>query len=170
VSVPGRLHELLAKDHRRLEGLLARATASPSEIDAAAFGEFRRGLLRHVAMEEKVLFPSLRRAASAPLVEQLHRDHLALSVLLVPPPSPETLAAIRRLLELHDPLEEDPGGLYERAESAAGPALADLVARLEAVPPVRAAAYSDGPRVRRRIEESLRSALENRSCEGPRAV
>ena len=42
----------LADDHARLDALLTRGTTDP-----AAYADFRRGLLRHIGMEEKILLP-----------------------------------------------------------------------------------------------------------------
>jgi iron-sulfur cluster repair protein YtfE (RIC family) len=51
----------LSWDHDRLDGLLDRATRHVWEaqwLDASqAFGEFERGLDRHIRVEEEVLFP-----------------------------------------------------------------------------------------------------------------
>ena len=62
-SAPGRgVSEYLAWDHDRLDGLLAqtRDTVARGAADEARrlFGEFRTGLLRHIRMEEEVLFPA----------------------------------------------------------------------------------------------------------------
>ena len=50
-DAPGALARFLLDDHRRLEALLDRAATDP-----AAYEAFREGLLRHIAMEEKVRF------------------------------------------------------------------------------------------------------------------
>ena len=48
----------------------------------------RTGLLRHIGMEEKILFPAARRLVHGEIVTsviaQLHLDHAALTALLVP--------------------------------------------------------------------------------------
>jgi nucleotide-binding universal stress UspA family protein len=161
--MPGRLQDFLAQDHRRLDGLLRRALDHRGRVDGGAYEELRRGLLRHIAMEEKVLLPALRRArGDASAVEkQLHRDHEALAVLLVPPPEAESVSALRNLLELHNPLEEGPGGFYEAAEQL-GAQAEELLERVQAIPPVRVAPHSGAPVVRRRIAEALRAALSDR--------
>jgi iron-sulfur cluster repair protein YtfE (RIC family) len=58
----GPISGLFADDHRRLEALLDRATAGSGPIDRELFEQFRAGLLRHIGMEEKVLFPAAQRA------------------------------------------------------------------------------------------------------------
>lgn len=54
----GPVYRFLADDHARLDLLLQRAFADPDQIDLHAYSEFRSGLLRHIAMEEKVLLPA----------------------------------------------------------------------------------------------------------------
>jgi hypothetical protein len=55
------LRQVLERDHVRLDDLLTRADAAPPSIDREAYDAFRAGLLRHIAMEEKVLLPEARR-------------------------------------------------------------------------------------------------------------
>jgi hypothetical protein len=55
--MPGKIYRYLADDHVRLEGLLERATARPDSIDPEPYPAFRAGLLKHIAMEEKILNP-----------------------------------------------------------------------------------------------------------------
>lgn len=57
LPMPGKIHCYLAADHDRLDALLERAISDPTNIDAAAYAQFRAGLLKHIAMEEKVLLP-----------------------------------------------------------------------------------------------------------------
>lgn len=158
-AVFGRIHQFLSHDHERLDAALKRALAAPDAIDMAAYGEFRAGLLRHIAMEEKVLFVDAKaRRGGEPLAltKQLHVDHAALASMLVPPPTHELMAMVRAVLDEHNPLEEDPGGLYELCEELAGPAEIDgLFARMQAIAPVRAAQHLDEPRIHGHIERML---------------
>lgn len=59
--------EYMAWDHDRLDALLAEAcdALAGGKVDGARciFGEFRTGLLRHIRMEEEILFPAFDRAA-----------------------------------------------------------------------------------------------------------
>lgn len=154
------LHAFLAGDHERLDALLDSClrTGDPESYDA-----FRRGLLRHIAIEERVLFPLLRtRQGKTPLEEQLHRDHAALAALLVPPPTGAELHQIASMLQAHNPLEEDPGGLYEIIETVAGDELAALMTRVHAIPEVRVAPNADSAIVRSSIEQLVREAEEGR--------
>lgn len=158
--IHGPLHGFLQQDHARLDALLRRADAAPDAIDADAFGAFRGGLLRHIAMEEKVLLPEARRLRDGeplPIARQLRADHAALAGLLVPTPTHEIVATIRRVLSEHNPLEEDPGGLYEVCERLAGTEVDALVARVRARPEVRQARYVDSPRAFVAIASLLRA-------------
>ena len=150
---PAELHELLSKDHQRLDALL----------DEATYSEFRRGLLRHIGIEERLLFPIVRkRGGATAVVEQLHRDHAALAALLVPPPTATGIAQIRALLEEHNPLEEGPEGIYQHVETLAAGALGDLIASVEAFPQIPVAPYSDTEILRNSTEQLLREAEEGR--------
>ena len=144
----GPIHEYLARDHARLGALL----------EGDAYPEFRAGLLRHIAMEEKVLFADSRARRGGeplPIVTQLHADHAALASLLVPPPTPALLRTIRDLLAEHDPLEEDEGGLYDLCDQLAGPDALELVTRMRAIPEVRASQHLDEPRIHEHIARML---------------
>ena len=146
------LHEFLTRDHERLDTLL--------EED---YGEFRRGLLRHISIEERVLFPELRRHRGVTELEkQLHRDHAALAALLVPPPTPVEIGHIRSILQIHNELEEKSGGLYEIIESLSGDELSALMQRVHAIPEVPVMPNVDSPIVRSSIETLLRDAEEGR--------
>lgn len=140
------LHDYLTDDHERLDALLAAALGDDGSIDDAAYFEFRRGLLRHIGIEERILFPLLRTAVT----ERLHKDHAALAALLVPPPARAEIEQIRAILAEHNPLEEGPGGFYEQVE-----ALAD-VEQVRAFRDIPTAPYSDSPLLRQTIEQLLR--------------
>ncbi|MBK9265736.1 MAG: hemerythrin domain-containing protein [Polyangiaceae bacterium] len=156
----GPINTFLADDHARLDALLHRSVADPEAIDAAAYAEFRAGLLRHIAIEEKVLMPDARKRLGGehlPVAKQLRADHSALAALLVPTPTHAIVEAIRGILEVHNQLEEGEDGLYATCERLAGPDIDDLVARLRAVPEVPVAAHFDGPRVHEHIANLLRA-------------
>ncbi len=127
---PGQIARLLGDDHARLDALLARAARDPT-----AYAEFRKGLLRHIGMEEKILLPAAQRARGGeplPAAGKLRRDHGALAALLVPTPTPTILGALRGILTRHNALEEGPDGVYAACERLAGNESAALVAALEA--------------------------------------
>lgn len=162
-TTSGPIGRHLAEDHDRLEALLARAVAVPGALDRAPYDAFRAGLLRHIAVEEKILFPALREALGGepPGWRRLRIDHGAIASLLVPPPTPELVSELRSILDPHDAFEESAGGLYARADELLADRADALLARMRAYPPVRVASYADGPRVLRRAEDALRqSALQ----------
>jgi len=155
----GPLYELLQQDHARLDELLRRSDAA-AVIDSASYGSFRGGLLRHIAIEEKVLLPEARRRRGGePLAvaRRLRADHAALAALLVPTPTHDLIATIRKVLVEHNPLEEDPGGLYDVCEQLAGAELAALVLRVERTPAVPLAPHFDGPRAHASIQSLLKA-------------
>ncbi|GEJ58478.1 hemerythrin domain-containing protein [Anaeromyxobacter diazotrophicus] len=156
--MPGPIAQLLGEVHARLDALLAQAVAGP-DLDRAAFAAFREGLLRHIAVEEKVLFPALRAARGGeelPYARRLRVDHGAIAALLVPTPTPGIARELRTLLDPHNELEEGEGGLYATCDALLAGEAEALLERMRAYPPVRVAAHRDGPRVCRTAEEALR--------------
>ncbi|HEY2388733.1 MAG TPA: hemerythrin domain-containing protein [Candidatus Binatia bacterium] len=136
----------LTADHEHLAELLARAEGRP--LDLEAYGEFRRRLLRHIAMEEKILLPAAARARGEPLpvAARLRADHGALAALLVPSPTHAIVNAIRTILAGHNLLEESHDGVYASVERLAGSEASALLAQLRAAPAVPVSPYNDGPR------------------------
>jgi len=154
----GPLHRFFAADHRRLDALLRRAVSVPGRVDLVPFGEFRAGILKHIGMEEKVLFPAARHAREAPLVlaARLRVDHGAIAALLVPTPTPALVAEIVSVLGPHNRREEGPGGVYDACDEAVGPDEAErLVQDLRAFPEVPLKPYNDGPAILAHIQETL---------------
>jgi hypothetical protein len=162
--MPGPLSSWFAADHARLDGLLRRSVADPAAFDHEAFEAFRGGLLRHVALEEKILLPALRRARGDdphPLARRLRVDHGAIASLLVPTPDAGIAAELRSILEPHNAAEEGPGGLYQACDEILAGEAAELLRRIAAYPPVKMARHNDGPGVVRTAAEALRgSALQ----------
>ena len=56
------LHNFFTTDHQRLDILLNKAMENPQAIDMDYYHQFRTGLLRHIKMEEKTLFPAAKKA------------------------------------------------------------------------------------------------------------
>ncbi len=140
----------LVADHERLDALLRRAIARPDVIDLAAYDQFRRGLLRHIGMEEKILLPAVQRLRGGtplPAAARLRNDHGALAALLVPRPSPAIVAALRHVLAAHNALEEGPRGVYAACEALVGAAGEALAAELRAAPEVPVHALVEDARV-----------------------
>lgn len=134
------LHAFFTNDHRRLEALLNGTFAKPGHIDHQLYDQFRAGLLRHIGMEEKILFVAAQQANGGeplPIQAKLRLDHGALTSLMVIPPSVELTKVIRHVLDLHDRLEEEPGGMYEACEHLTmhqTDALLDRLAKVPATP------------------------------------
>lgn len=150
------LKEYLSNDHARLDALLATCLRAEGVVPYAAYDEFRRGLLRHIGIEERLLFPELRKHQGVTALERhLHRDHAALAALLVPPPTLRELEQIAAILEVHNVLEEDEPGLYEIIERVTGDELPALMERVRAFPEVPVAPHSDSELLRTTIERLL---------------
>lgn len=155
----GPLFRFLAEDYIRLAGLLQRAEAGLETIDYTPYAEFCAGLLKHIAIEEKVLLPAARRLRGGdalPVADRLRRDHGALAALLVPTPTVAILAKIRVILIDHNIVEEGAGWVYEICENLAKDEAESLVAEMRKLPDVKLAPHVDGPQVL----ESTRRAME----------
>lgn len=165
---PGdRVTEYLARDHVRLHALLERATTG-DRFDPQAFAEFRVGLLRHIAIEEKLLLPAARRAHGGEPLPRAHRlrlEHAALTSLLVPTPDPALCAEIRALLTSHDAQEEGEGGVYAECEQLLSASeSAELAVRAASFPQVRVMPHFDGPRAHRTAASALAAAGRTRGA------
>jgi hypothetical protein len=155
---PPTISRFLTEDHDRLDSLLRRALARPGEVDREPFDAFRVGLLRHIGIEEKILLPAAREARGGdplPLARRLRIDHGAITSLLVPTPTPAIAAELRSILEPHNVVEEEPGGLYETCDTLLAGRAAELVSRMKAYPPVKVNRYQDGPTVHRTAASAL---------------
>jgi hypothetical protein len=162
--MPRPITQFLAEDHVRLDALLSKAVAGGG-VDLDAYGAFREGLLRHIALEEKILLPAARIARGGepwPQARRLRIDHGAIAALLVPTPTPEIAGEIRKILGPHNEVEEGEAGLYAECDALLSPEADAILERMRAYPPVKVARYQDGPRVCRTAEEALRvSALQS---------
>lgn len=156
----GRITEFLAEDHDRLDALFAKAGADPAALDLEAYEAFRRGLLKHVGMEELILIPAARRlsGAAVALAQRTRLDHGALTALLIPSPTRAILDVLRSILVPHNVMEERPDGLYEQCERALGAEADAVLERLRAAPDIPPAALVDGPRVTASLRRALAAA------------
>jgi hypothetical protein len=148
--MPGALYQYMADDHARLDSLFQRAVSRPGVIDAESYHEFRKDLLRHISMEEKIVLPAIARwqgGKKAAIAERLRLDHGALVALFAPPPTPSIMLTIRSILEVHNELEEQDGGLYKLLENMAGAEMEQMLAQLKAAPPVAVLPNNDKPEV-----------------------
>lgn len=113
------ISQFFCNDHRRIEDLLAKAIQDPNAVLMEFYLPFRVALLTHIKMEEKVLFPIAQKfngGVPHPLALKLRLDHGALTALMVVPPTPEVIKILNYILERHDILEEEPGGMYDICE------------------------------------------------------
>ncbi len=135
------IFDYLEADHDRLETLLDDATREPGWIEPEPFAAFRRGLLRHIGIEEKLLFAAARKARGVPVADfaRLRADHARLTALLVPTPTDAIVAEIRAILGPHNEIEERAEGTYAECIDAIGAEADALFARIRATPepPVR---------------------------------
>lgn len=146
--------ELMTRDHRTLARQLA----------IGAIEAFRARLLRHIAMEEKLLMPLLAEAGRAPeLLAALRADHSALAAMTIPAPRPELLSQMREILRAHDRLEEGAGGLYEQCAELAGDRAPALLAELAVFPFASPSPHRDGDAIERHIVRSLELAERARA-------
>lgn len=155
----GPVFQFFAADHRRLDALLARAAVDPARVELEPFGEFRAGILKHIAMEEKRLIPALTVARGGepfPLAAKLRVDHGAIAALLVPAPRHDIVVHLQSVLAPHNAREEAPDGLYRTCDRLFGEAsAARLIDDLRSFPDIRLKPYNDGPAVERHIRETL---------------
>lgn len=153
--------EYLVRDHARLHALLDGASQGV-ELNANSFEDFRAGLLRHIGIEEKILFPAVKKARGGQSLESavaLRVEHAALTSLLVPTPDMALCNEIRALLSDHDKREEEPGGVYAQCNQVLTPAAAqELGARAVAYPSVPLAKHFDGAHTHRTAEGALAAA------------
>jgi hypothetical protein len=156
----GPISDYLTGDHVRLDGLL-RAAERRGPIDTEAYAEFRRGLLRHIAIEEKLLLPAAERARNGMALEcaaRLRLDHGAIAALLVPTPTPAIVATLRFVLGRHNELEEGADGLYATCDRILGADAGPLVARMAAYAPVAVSPHNDAAVVMPAVERALQRA------------
>ncbi len=123
------IRQFLTADHRRLDALLERTGECRSPEELAAYDGFRRGILKHIGIEEKILLTAAARLRGTPLEQaaRLRLDHGAIVSLLMPIPTPAIIRAIRTVLAAHNPIEEGDGGVYDICEKLATSEHAELL-------------------------------------------
>ena len=142
----GPLSEYLALDHKRLDHLFTEATEGPGSINMELFHLFRKGLLRHIGMEEKILFPAARRVLGVPVpgTDRLRADHSRIVALLVPTPNARIVRELRRIRSEHDAAEEGANGVYELCERLLSREADAILSKLKAAPEVPVRPHFDG--------------------------
>ena len=139
------IYQFFTNDHRRIDELLDKAIEDPCNVKEDYYHQFRTGLLKHIKMEEKILFPAAQKANGGiplPLAGKLRLDHGALTSLMVVPPSPGVIKVLLYVLDKHDLLEEEPGGMYEICEKLTEGETNDLLQQLESVAEVPVHPYN----------------------------
>lgn len=155
------LYRFFTDDHHRIEGLLDSATAKPGKIDMEYYSRFRAGLLRHIKMEERILFPaakSVNKELMESLIPRFKAEHGALTALMVPPPDASLIHAIRFVLQKHDKAEEKPGGMYDVCEKLTRSRTQDLIDQLVDVPEVLLQSHNPAPIALEAAKRALKRA------------
>jgi hypothetical protein len=143
------IRQFLTHDHRRLDALLERAGECRAPEELAAYDDFRRGILKHIGIEEKILLTAAARLRGTPLEQaaRLRLDHGAIVSLLMPIPTPSMVRAIRTVLAAHNPLEEGDRGVYDICEKLAASEHEELLAKILATPEVPTHPNATTPRI-----------------------
>lgn len=139
------IYQFFTSDHRRIELLLEKATEDVNNIDMDYYHSFRTGLLKHIKMEEKILFPAAQKANGGTplsLASKLRLDHGAITSLMVVPPDPRVIKVLRHVLEKHDILEEQPGGMYDMCENLTADDTQNILDQLSKVTEVPVQQYN----------------------------
>jgi hypothetical protein len=101
-------------------------------------------------MEEKILFPAAQKANGGvplPIAAKLRLDHAALTSLMVLPPNASLVKVLWHILDKHDLVEEEPGGMYDVCASLTQDQtqiLLDQLSNVSEVPvhPLNASSYA----------------------------
>ncbi len=140
------INDFMTREHVCLDNLLVNVSAT----EVAVYQEFRKSLLGHISIEEKILLPAVQRIRDGtplPLAGRLRMDHGALAALMMLPPSASTVRAIRTVLAAHNPLEEGSGGVYQQCDEIAAPEIANLLDLCKATPTVPVSPWADSIKV-----------------------
>jgi hypothetical protein len=160
-SDSGKLRDFMAAEHSRLDHLLAGFARDATQVESACYEEFRKILLRHISIEQKILLPAAQRRRGGtplPLAQRLGLDHGALAALMMLPPSPSTFAVVRAVLDAHNPLEEGPAGVYEQCQELLRSELDALLTRCEDASQVPVSPWVDSPKVLAAAKRALARA------------
>jgi hypothetical protein len=160
----GSLYQYFSDDNRRLEELMDQAVANLDKIDHAAYDDFRQGLLQHISIEEKIVLPAIQQAQGGrpfPSAARLRLDHGALAALMVPPPSPQIIAAIKAILIDHNRIEESSRGLYQTCQQVVGENLGHLMEKVRTLPEIDITPTKSSPYVMEAIRRALMRAGYN---------
>jgi hypothetical protein len=154
------IRQFLTDDHSRLDALLARSGGCRTPEELASYDQFRRGILRHIGIEEKILLTAAARLKGSPLEQaaRLRLDHGAIVALLMPLPTASIIGALRTVLAAHNPIEEGEGGVYDMCEQLTASEHDDLMAKILAAPEVPTNPNATTPRILEAARNALRRA------------
>jgi len=143
------MRQFLTEDHRRLDALLESAGECHTPEELAAYDRFRRGILKHIGIEEKILLTAAARLRGTPLEQaaRLRLDHGAIVSMLMPIPTPSIIRALRTVLAAHNPIEEGNGGVYDICETLAAAEHDDLFGKIREAPEVPTHPNATTPRI-----------------------
>lgn len=160
----GPLSQFFTKDHCRLESLLNKATANLPQVEMETYGKFRKGLLRHIRMEERILFPAAKAIDEELMkakIPRFRKEHGALTALMVPSPNENIIKAIRYVMERHDLAEEEPGGMYDVCEKLTQEQTQSLLDELRQTAEVPVHPHNDHPIALKSAKNALQRAGYN---------
>ena len=154
----GPLRDCLTTDHNMLDALLEFAIEQPGVIEPDAYSDFRKRLLRHISIEEKIILPAIETwqgGRKAPMQDRLHMDHGVIASLMVPPPTRSLIRTLQSIFVSHNPIEENEGGLYDLFEGLAGPETDKYLGLIKSAPEVRVLPHNDRPDLLEFAKQSL---------------
>ncbi|MCC7532363.1 MAG: hemerythrin domain-containing protein [Bacteroidia bacterium] len=157
----GVLYNYFAEDHNRIDSYFQKAIVDIQNIDMESYDKFRNGLLRHISIEEKIALPAIARLQSGKPSDDAARirlEHGAIGALLVPLPTPVVIANIQNILEKHNELEEQRGGIYDRLEQLAGDETQELLNQIKNAPYVTPNKYNEKPEVIEAVKRAVERA------------
>jgi len=137
--MPNSLYQFLANDHDRIDKLFHHAVDGGIPIDSSAYDEFRKALLRHISIEEKIVYPAVlyfQKQKTDPVITQFRLEHNAIVVLLVPSPSRSIVATLSSILARHNSIEEQTDGVYEMLDRLPESVSGDLLEQFQNAPEV----------------------------------
>jgi hypothetical protein len=154
------IRQFLTDDHRRLDWLLERTGECTAPDELAAYDQFRRGILKHIGIEEKILLTAAARLRGTSLEQapRLRLDHGAIVSLLMPIPTPSIIRAIRTVLAAHNPIEEGDDGVYDICEKLAMSEHDELLGKIRAAPEVPTHPNATSARILDAARHALRRA------------
>jgi hemerythrin superfamily protein len=156
-----RIYNFFTNDHQRIENFLDKAIADPEEINMENYEQFRSGILTHIKMEEKILFPAAQRANNnipLPVAAKLRLEHGAITSLMVPPPTRALIKVVKYILDKHDLAEEEPGGMYDMCEALTQDQTNELLDQLTKITEVPLQAHNPAPYALEAAKRSLTRA------------